>query len=204
MAILLIRHGETDGNASRIVQVPETPLNARGLAQAARLGARLAGRPISRIVASDYARATMTAQVVGDATGVPVTLRPGLRERNFGDHRGRRFDDFDFDIFAPDHVPPNGESVPAFHGRVETEWQAVGALAGDVDGDLVVVSHAMWNRSVVETLFGIGSRHDGSPIRWPNTALSIFEGPPWQATLVANADHLDDDGVADGNHPAGI
>ena len=204
MAILLIRHGETDGNAARIVQVPETPLNARGLAQAARLAERLTGRAVRQIVASDYARAAMTAEAVSGVTGVPVTLRPGLRERNFGDHRGRRFDDFDFDIFAPDHEPPNGESVPAFHARVATEWQSVCALADGMEGDLAVVSHAMWNRSVVETLLGITTREDGSPIRWPNTSLSVFEGPPWQATLVANADHLDDSGVADGNHPAGI
>ena len=61
MSILLIRHGETAGNANRVVQVPETPLSERGLAQAALLGKRLANAGISQILASDYARAAMTA-----------------------------------------------------------------------------------------------------------------------------------------------
>jgi len=34
MAIFLIRHGETLGNASRTVQLPDNPLSPRGVAQA--------------------------------------------------------------------------------------------------------------------------------------------------------------------------
>ena len=34
--IFLIRHGETLGNASRTVQLPDNPLSARGIAQAAK------------------------------------------------------------------------------------------------------------------------------------------------------------------------
>src|SRR5204862_339828 len=33
--IFLVRHGETTGNASRVVQHPDNPLSPRGLAQAA-------------------------------------------------------------------------------------------------------------------------------------------------------------------------
>jgi len=40
--LFLIRHGETVGNASRTVQQPDSPLSARGLAQADRLARRLA------------------------------------------------------------------------------------------------------------------------------------------------------------------
>jgi hypothetical protein len=34
VAIFIIRHGETPGNAARVVQTPETPLSARGVRQA--------------------------------------------------------------------------------------------------------------------------------------------------------------------------
>jgi len=34
MTILLVRHGETDGNASRILQRADVPLNERGIRQA--------------------------------------------------------------------------------------------------------------------------------------------------------------------------
>src|SRR5437667_456679 len=43
MAIYLIRHGETDANAARVVQLPTVPLSERGRDQATRLAARLAG-----------------------------------------------------------------------------------------------------------------------------------------------------------------
>ncbi len=57
MSIYLIRHGETAGNATGVVQMPETPLSERGLAQASLLGERLSDAGIGQILASDYARA---------------------------------------------------------------------------------------------------------------------------------------------------
>ena len=41
MTILLVRHGETDGNASRVLQRADVPLNERGMRQAERLARRL-------------------------------------------------------------------------------------------------------------------------------------------------------------------
>ena len=43
--ILLIRHGETELNAKRVLQPPETPLSERGVAQAERLARRLETDP---------------------------------------------------------------------------------------------------------------------------------------------------------------
>ena len=34
MTIVIVRHGETDGNAARILQRPDVPLNQRGIRQA--------------------------------------------------------------------------------------------------------------------------------------------------------------------------
>jgi broad specificity phosphatase PhoE len=56
MSILLVRHGETEGNRKRAFQQPETPLSERGVAQARQLGERLAGMGVGAIIASDYAR----------------------------------------------------------------------------------------------------------------------------------------------------
>ena len=52
--ILLIRHGETPGNAARVVQTPDTPLSERGLEQARRLAVRLAGVRLGRILSSEF------------------------------------------------------------------------------------------------------------------------------------------------------
>ncbi|HYS93330.1 MAG TPA: histidine phosphatase family protein, partial [Candidatus Acidoferrales bacterium] len=88
MSIFLIRHGETLGNASRTVQMPDNSLSPRGTAQAERLARRLAREDIALILSSDYARAVATADHLRLATGAPVRYSPLLQERNFGDLRG--------------------------------------------------------------------------------------------------------------------
>src|SRR6266702_4616282 len=87
MSIFLIRHGETEGNAARIVQRPESPLSERGAVQAERLARRLAREGIAQIVSSDLARAVTTATRLHDVTRVPLAFDPLLQERNFVDVR---------------------------------------------------------------------------------------------------------------------
>src|SRR5262249_21128987 len=108
MAIYLLRHAETDANASRVVQRPDVALSARGRDQATRLAARLARAGIARIRTSDLARAIETAEVLRAATGVPMDVDPDLAERNFGDVRGTPYASLRTDIFGPDYEPPGG------------------------------------------------------------------------------------------------
>lgn len=190
--IFLIRHGETAGNAARIVQPPDISLSARGLAQADRLARRLAREGIARILSSDLARARETAECLQRATGAPLTFEPLLHERNFGDIRGTPYAELGFDMFAPEYAPPNGESWPVFHARVDRAWQRVQALAAATDGHLAVVTHGLVCRS-------IAGRHlclpEGSvaPERWENTSVTIVECPaPWRVTLLNCVAHLGD------------
>ena len=80
--IFLIRHGETVGNASRTVQLPDSPLSPRGIAQAERLAGRLARESVARILSSDLARAAAIARIIQGVTGAPLTWEPLLHERN--------------------------------------------------------------------------------------------------------------------------
>ncbi len=191
--VFLIRHGETEGNASRIVQLPDIPLSARGVAQAERLARRLAGEGIAHIVSSDLPRAATTAAHLERATGVRLTFEPLLQERNFGDVRGTPYAELTVDLFAPDFAPSNGESWPAFHARVDRAWAQLQDLLRTVDGDLAVVTHGLVCRS-------LASRHlllaDGQvvPERWENTSVTIVECPaPWRVRLLNCIAHLDDD-----------
>src|SRR5712692_6798827 len=122
MSIFLIRHGETLGNASRTVQLPDNPLSPRGIVQAERLARRLEREGIGSILSSDLARAVTTADYLQRATGAPVRYDPLLQERNFGDIRGTPYAELDFDMFAPGYAPPNGESWEVFHARVDRAW----------------------------------------------------------------------------------
>src|SRR6266478_7177219 len=149
MSIFLIRHGETLGNASRAVQMPDNPLSPRGAAQAERLARRLEREGIALILSSDYARAVMTADYLRRATGAPVRYSPLLQERNFGDLRGTPYAELGFDMFEPDYAPPNGETWPMFHERVDRAWTRVQELAASTTrGSLAVVTHGLVCRSL--------------------------------------------------------
>jgi probable phosphoglycerate mutase len=193
VTLFLIRHGETPGNAGRIVQTPDTPLSPRGMAQAARLARRLEGVGIARILSSDLARAMMTADHLRRATGAPIELEPLLQERNFGALRGTPYERLTVDPFAPGYEPPDGESWETFHARVDRAWARVQQVAAATHGHLAVVTHGLVCRS-------LAARHLVLPVaqevpeRWANTGLTIAEGPTaWRVRVLNCTQHLDGD-----------
>src|ERR1700693_4586313 len=143
MAIFLIRHGETLGNASRTVQLPDNPLSPRGVAQAERLARRLEYLGIAAILSSDFARAVTTAEHLQRVTGAPISYDPLLQERNFGDLRGTPYAKLGFDMFAPDYAPPGGETWEVFHARVDRAWALVQETAAAAGGRLAVVADGL-------------------------------------------------------------
>ena len=207
MRIILVRHGETIWNAARIIQFPDTPLSERGLLQAEAVATRLRDEPVARIVASDYQRAERTGAAIAGATGAPLDLEPLLRERNLGAHRGQPLDEMTIDVFAADHHPPGGESVPEFLDRVARAFDDMVRRAAGLDGDLVVVSHALVVRAVIERHLDTGRLlAEGAPLRLPNTAVTIFDrAPPHTVQVLGCATHLAGDALPDARvHPAGI
>jgi len=189
--IYLIRHGETALNANRTFQPPATPLSERGIDQAQRLGARLRPLGIARILASDLARAAMTAEAVRSATDAPLEWDAELHERNFGDLRGRPYESLGFDAYAPGYTPPNGESWEVFHERVVRAWRNVLAVASRTDGPLAVVTHGLVCRGVI-SFHAPPAPGLAPPAGFRNTSLSVLEGTPWRATLVDCVAHLDE------------
>jgi broad specificity phosphatase PhoE len=190
VAIYLIRHGQTGGNAARVFQRPDAPLSGEGMRQAERLARRLAGAGITRIWSSDYARAVATAERLREATGADLTVDPLLRERNFGALRGIAYAALRVDPFAPDFVPPEGESWEDLHVRVDAAWERLrGEAAGGAH--LAVVTHGLVCHALV-------SRHwllppaERAPLRFDNTALTIAEaGPPHRVRLLNCTAHLE-------------
>ena len=87
--ILLVRHGQTDWNLERRVQGhTDIPLNAAGIAEAERLARELAMEPLVAVFSSDLVRARDTAAAVAERHGLPVTIDPALREKDFGTWEG--------------------------------------------------------------------------------------------------------------------
>src|SRR5690606_29015507 len=139
-------------NATRVLQPPDTPLSERGLAQARAIGARLAAEPLAGIVASDMTRAAQTAEAIAAATGLPLRHDPLLRERDFGDLRGRSYDSLGLDPMALDYVPPGGESWEDFTARVGEALVAVRAHRAALGGPIAVVSHGLVIRVLLNKL----------------------------------------------------
>ena len=68
--LVLVRHGETDSNASgRFQGQADIPLNDTGRAQAGAVAARMVEFAPARIVASDLSRAQATASAIAEAWG---------------------------------------------------------------------------------------------------------------------------------------
>ena len=194
--ILLVRHGETEDNARRVMQLPDAPLSAAGIAQARRLAARLAPLGVSRVLCSDFLRARMTAEPLVQATGAPLTLAPLLQERNFGDLRGTAYVDLPCDPFAPDYAPPGGESWDTFHTRVAAAFAEMLAYRRREAGNLVVVTHGLLVSALVQRLARVAPGV-ALPLRFDNTSVTVLEPePPHLARLVNCSAHLGDTGDA--------
>jgi broad specificity phosphatase PhoE len=192
VSIFLIRHGETLGNASRTVQLPDNPLSPRGIAQAELLARRLQREGIAAILSSDFARAAATAERLRRVTGAPVRHDPLLQERNFGDIRGTPYAALGFDMFAPDYAPPNGETWEAFHARVDRAWTLIQEAAAAAGGHLAVVTHGLVCRSLAGRHLVLPAGLD-APERWENTALTVIDYPaPWRVQVLNCIAHLED------------
>ena len=87
--LLLVRHGETVGNANQILQ-GQTPgeLNETGVAQAEKLARELSNTPIDAFVSSDLQRAEHTCRIIAAPHNMPFTSTPLLRERDWGGFTG--------------------------------------------------------------------------------------------------------------------
>lgn len=190
--IVLVRHGETAGNAGRVVQTDDTPLNERGMQQARHLARRLSEHDIGFVLCSDLTRAQMTAAPILEQCGAPSEYTPLLRERSFGELRGTPYSQLTHDIFAPGYVPPGGESEAAFHERADRAWLRVAELSASVRGDLLVVTHGLMCGALARRCLQFES-NQVIPMRWGNTSVTLCDArAPHRVSLLNCIAHLPD------------
>jgi broad specificity phosphatase PhoE len=148
-SILLVRHGQSQGNAERrFGGHTATPLSLRGYAQARATAEALATEAISAIYSSDLQRATQTAAPLAKLTGLHVNMTEAFRERSVGVMEGLTFEDAaqkhpeqyaallrrDFD-----HVLTGGES---YRQLLDRAWQKLDeVIRENKGGSIVVFSH---------------------------------------------------------------
>lgn len=147
--ILLVRHGQSLGNAERrFGGHSPTPLSELGRAQAEATGRALAAEGVTAIYSSDLLRAVETAGPLARETGLAVNQCPALRERHVGRLEGLTFEKA-AELFPEeygalirrdfDRVLPGGESYRQMLDRAASELDRVVEL--NRGGTLALFSH---------------------------------------------------------------
>jgi broad specificity phosphatase PhoE len=202
LRVFLIRHGETDWNATgRWQGRAPVPLNAVGMEQAQRLARYLAahGPRIDALYSSDLKRAMQTAAAIAGPQGLTVLPEPGLREVDLGDWQGltrAEAEAWDAERYAVylaargGSPPPNGESWDQVKARARRTFDDLTARC-DETSTIALVSHGGTIGRLIESLFGVIERPALS-----NTSMTIFERPTpgagWGLVRVAWSPHLSD------------
>jgi probable phosphoglycerate mutase len=204
--VVLARHAETAWNrAGRMQGYLDSPLTARGEAQARALGEALADEGITRLYSSDQGRAIQTANAVAERCGATLVTDSRLRERHYGDLAGLTWQGLReqhpawharFAARDVDFVPPGGESLQQFRDRV---LPALGDIVLRHLGErVVVITHG--------GVVGLVYRHALSiPLDAPrdyrldNASINRFRCVTghWQLQAWGDTRHLDSLGTAD-------
>jgi glucosyl-3-phosphoglycerate phosphatase len=158
MRLLLVRHGQSEWNASRRLQgQADVALSDLGRDQARRLAPVIAAIGPDRAIASDLSRAAETAALLGGA--MP---KPALREVDVGLWTGADIASLivaDPDAYhgwrAGTYAPPGGELWADFRARVAA---VIEAEAATPCCNLLVVCHGGVIRALIEHLLGLPPR----------------------------------------------
>ncbi|HLI50777.1 MAG TPA: histidine phosphatase family protein [Thermomicrobiaceae bacterium] len=148
--IILVRHGETQGNSEGLFHGrTDMPLTTLGLRQAEMVAARLATElSIDGLYSSPLQRALVTAKRIGEKLSLEPEIDPRLTEIDFGALEGLSIGRFAsefpdilqaFQAGLRDVTFPGGESMLAFHARVETAILEL--LAHHAGQRVIVVAH---------------------------------------------------------------
>lgn len=162
MRLLLVRHGQSEWNAGRVLQgQADVPLSALGREQAAALAPTVAALAPDRAVTSDLLRASVTAAILGYPDARPD---PALREIDVGVWQVRAIPDLLAEEPAAyagwragTHRPDGGEDWSTFSARVR---QAIGQEAASGGArTLLVVCHGGVIRAALDAFLGLRPQH---------------------------------------------
>ncbi|HYE13809.1 MAG TPA: histidine phosphatase family protein [Pyrinomonadaceae bacterium] len=147
--VLLVRHGQSQGNAERRFggHTP-TPLSELGRRQAEATAGALSKEGVTAVYSSDLLRAVQTAEPLASASGLEVRRCAAFRERSVGRMEGltfeeaaERFPDEYAALLRRDfeHVLDGGESYRQLLDRSAAELDR--AIEEHRGGTVVVFSH---------------------------------------------------------------
>lgn len=202
--IILLRHGESVGNAERRWQgQADYPLTDRGRHQVRALADRwlAEGRDFDCILSSPLERARETADIIAEALDVQVESDPVWLERNIGEFAGmtgeevnKHFPNRDREFITPFAaiIGDQGEGNWELYLRA---GQALHGLLRREPGKYLVVSHGGLLNMVIYAVVGITphANFSGPRFRFKNTGFAHLtyrtHTHQWQINVVNDRAH---------------
>ena len=195
--IILIRHGETNKNASEkihLVNDPE-PLNELGRKQIQKTAEKLLGRKLHKIYSSLEPRAIESAKIVASLNKIDHQSHKNLGERNWGVHQSKFWleikEILDHMSIEKRHkwIPKGGESWEQFEKKLT---RAVHEIIKDNEGKtVVVVTHGGSLRAMMPTFLNI-PKEKRFDYFFSNASISEFEfdGKNFKEVKINDTSHL--------------
>lgn len=153
MRILLLRHGQSEGNVNGRIQGPDESLTDLGREQARLLGKRLAENyTIDQLISTGLQRADETATIIAEYTGHEFSIDPRFAEIMNGHAIGMLWTDWreenpelaevwGWDVRHADAAWPGGESGRDISKRVYAAWDELVDQYKHTDDVIAIVSH---------------------------------------------------------------
>lgn len=154
--LFLVRHGAASNVDGRIVGQVDVPLSEAGAASIRDLAATWSGPNPARVWASDLARSRESAKLLADHFGVAVSTDPRLREIDFGNWDGARWEEIRenhrpvLERFMDrwfEESPPGGETYATVEARAIDWLQEVWDDSGGPP--VVAVAHGGTIRAIL-------------------------------------------------------
>ncbi len=156
MRVYFVRHGQSELNATKRTQLPNTPLSSQGLDQAKFVADRFLHIPIEVIITSPMQRALQTATTISTHTGSPLETNDLFIERRPPSQ-----------LLGLSHDDPMAQEIrkamrsnfnnPDWHYSDEENYtdlksraaQALDYLATRKEESILVVSHGNFIRTII-------------------------------------------------------
>lgn len=185
MKILLVRHGETEGNFKGLYQgKSEYVLNEEGKRQAIKLGELLKDYNISKVYCSPQKRCIETLELMNKKFK-NIVLSEELREIDFGKWEGLNYKEIErlfpgeWKSFIADYISftfPEGDSFKDFYYRCNS---FLDKLRNDKDNEVVlIVTHGGVIRALFSRVLSLGLKgfYRVNPMQGAYSEINIFGG----------------------------
>lgn len=175
MKLYIVRHGQTDWNAKKIMQGnTDVPLNEVGIEQALSISKLLKDKNINICYSSPLARAYETAKLITNNGNIVIDKR--LEEREIGEFEGKSCNLYDSHYYWNRKINSSScgvESANDLITRVKSFYDDVKNKYKNEDLNILIVTHGAIVRSLNFIIEGYNEDTDFSLFDVPN--CHVFE-----------------------------